>query len=138
MSGNEEIKFTEYHGKSNLIVVSKAAGDAEFGSQLEQKADAFEAKYDAMVLRLQEEGEILIIDKSGYVRWKFANDAGLAESAIGELESELVKLKRDTPLLIGSPAPDFQLVDVESGLLFNLSKYKGKKHVLATLLLQTY
>ena len=137
-SGDEGIEFTEYHGKSNLIVVSDAAKYAEFNSQLEQKADAFGAKYDAMVLRLQEESEILVIDKSGYVRWKFSSDADLAQSAIGELESELVKLKRDAPLLIGSPAPDFQLVDAESGLLFSLSEYKGKKHVLVTLLLQTY
>ena len=138
VSGDEEIKFTEYHGKSNLIVVSDAAKYAEFDFQLEQKADTFGTKYDATILRLQEESDILLIDKSGYVRWKFTNDAGLAESAIGELESELVKLKRDEPLPIGSPAPDFRLIDVESGLPFNLSKYKGKKHVLATLLLQTY
>ena len=89
-------------------------------------------------MRVQEEIGIFVIDKSGYVRWKFLTDAGLAQSAIGELESELVKLKRDTPLPIDSPAPDFQLMDVETGLLFNLSKYKKKKHVLVTLLLQTY
>ena len=137
-SGDAEIKFTDFHGKSNLIVVSKVVGDAEFGSQLEQKADAFEAKYDAMVLRLQEAGEILIIDKSGYVRWKFPNASDSAQITIEQLESELAKLKRDSPLPIGSPAPGFLLVDAESGLPFSLSKYKEKKHVLVTLLLQTY
>ena len=137
-SGDAEIKFTEYHGKSNLIVVSDALKYAEFNSQLKKKADSFETRYDAAVLRLNAESQIIVIDKSGYVRWKFSDDAGLVQSAIGELETELVKLKRDEPLPIGSPAPDFRLVDVESGLLFSLSKYKGKKYVLATLLLQTY
>ena len=137
-SGDKEIKFADFHGKSNLIVVSDVAEHSEFISQLDQQAGVFEAKYDATVLHVQEEIGILVIDKAGYVRWKFLTDAGLAQSAIGELESELVKLKRDKPLPIGSPAPDFQLVDVETGLLFNLSKYEGKKHILATLLLQTY
>ena len=137
-SGDAEIKFADFHGKSNLIVVSKAAGDAEFISQLEQKAGAFEEKYNATLLRLEEEGVILIIDKSGYVRWKFPNASDSAQITIEQLESELAKLKRDSPLPIGSPAPDFRLVDAESGLPFSLSKYKEKKHVLATLLLQTY
>ena len=137
-SGESEIKFVDFHGKSNLIVIGKAAADTDFISQLDQRAAAFEAKYDATVLRLQGKREILIIDKSGYVRWKVFNAGGSAQSTLEELESELGKLKRDEPLLIGSPAPDFRLVDAESGLLFNLSKYKGKKHVLATLLLQTY
>ena len=137
-SGEVEIKFADFHGKSNLIVVSKAAGDAEFISQLEQKAGAFEEKYNATLLRLEEEGIILIIDKSGYVRWKFPNASDSAQITIEQLESELAKLKRDSPLPIGSPAPDFRLVDAENGLPFSLSKYKEKKHVLATLLLQTY
>ena len=137
-SSDKEIKFADFHGKFNLIVVSDTMKYREFNTQLEQQADAFKEKYDATVLRLQEKSEILVIDKSGYVRWKFLNDAGLAQSAIGELESELVKLKREEPLPIGSPAPDFRLVDAESGLPFSLSKYRGKKHVLATLLLQTY
>ena len=137
-SGDEEIEFADFHGKSNLIVVSGALKYAEFNSQLEQKADTFERKYDAAVLRLQAESEIIVIDKSGYVRWKFSGDAGLAQSAIGELETQLVKLKRDEPLPIGSPAPDFRLVDVETSLPFSLSNYKGKKHLLVTLLLQTY
>ena len=138
VSGNTEIKFADYHGKSNLVVVGKAAEGAELISQLDQKAGAFGVKYDAMLLRLQEEGEIFIIDKSGYVRWKFPNATDSAQPTIGQLESELAKLKRDKPLPVGSTAPDFQLMDTESGLLFNLSKYRGKKHVLATLLLQTY
>lgn len=137
-SGEVEIKFVDFHGKSNLIVIGKAAADTDFISQLNHKAAAFETKYDATVLHLQGEREILIIDKSGYVRWKVFNADRSAQSTLEELESQLGKLKRDEPLPIGSPAPDFGLVDVESGLLFKLSKYKGKKHILATLLLQTY
>ena len=137
-SGDTEIKFTDYHGESNLIVVGDGAKSAEFNSQLQQKTDTFETKYDAVILHLQTESEIIVIDKSGYVRWKFSDNAGLAQSAIGELETELAKLKRDEPLPIGSPAPDFQLIDAETGLFVSLSQFKGKKHVLATLLLQTY
>ena len=146
-SGDKEIKFADFHGKSNLIVVSDVLKYAEFNAQLEKKSDAFATRYDVEVLRLQvalnpdlvgEGSGIILIDKSGYVRWKFSEDAGLAQSALGELETELVKLRRDEPLPIGSPAPDFRLVDAETGLLFSASKYKGKKHILATLLLQTY
>ena len=137
-SSDGEIKFADFHGKSNLIVVSDAAKYAEFNSQLEQQADAFKEKYDAMLLRLQDEGEIFIIDKSGYVRWKFSSDADSVQITIKQLESELAKLKREEPLPIDSPAPDFRLMDAESGLFFSLSKYRGKKRVLATLLLQTY
>ena len=138
VSGNTEIKFTDYHGKSNLIVVEKTAENAEFISQLNQNVSVFAAKYDAALLRSQGEGEIFIIDKSGYVRWKFPNATDSAQPTIKQLEAELTKLKRHSPLPIGSPVPDFGLIDVETGLLFNLSKYKGQKHVLATLLLQTY
>ena len=137
-AGEKEIKFADFHGKSNLIVVGDAAKHPQFISQLERKAEEFETAYDATTLRIQEEIGIFVIDKSGYVRWKFLTDAGLAQSAIAELESELAKLKRDTPLPIGSPAPDFRLVDVETSLPFSLSSYKGKKHLLITLLLQTY
>lgn len=136
--GKKGIKFTDFHGKTNLIVVGAAARHAEFIAQLEQKAGAFEEKYNATLLRLQGAGAILIIDKSGYVRWKFRDADDSGQPTIKAIESELAKLKRGDPLPIGSPAPDFRLVDVESGLLFNLAKYKGKKHVLATLLLQTY
>ena len=132
--GEAEIKFTDFHGKSNLIVIGDMVDHSEAIAQLERRA----AKYDATLLRLQGEGEILVIDKSGYVRWKFPNGADLAQTTIKQLESELAKLKREEPLPIGSPAPDFRLMDAESGLLFSLSKYRGKKHVLATLLLQTY
>ena len=137
-SGDKGIKFADLHGEANLVVVGDVAAHAEILAQLEQKTDAFEKKYDAAQLRLQGAGAILIIDKSGYVRWKSPDADGSAQSTIKVIESELEKLKRDEPLPIGSIAPDFRLVDVESGLLFNLAKYKGKKHVLATLLLQTY
>ncbi len=138
VSGDKEIKFADFHGKSNLIVVHDAVKRSEFIAQLDQKASAFESTYDATIIRLQGEGETLIIDKSGYVRWKLPNAADSAQPTIKQLESELAKLKRDNPLPIGSPAPDFRLVDVETGIPFNLSNYKGKKHLLVTLLLQTY
>lgn len=137
-SGDQEIQFANFHGKTNLVIVGDVAGHAEILAQLEQKTGAFDSKYDAALLRLRGEGEILIIDKSGYVRWKLPKGGEASPPAVKQLESELAKLKRDEPLPIGSPAPDFQLVDVESGLFFSLAKYKGKKHVLATLLLQTY
>lgn len=138
VSGNTEIKFSDYHGKSNLIVVGKTAENAEFISHLNQNASVFAAKYDATLLRLPREDELFIIDKSGYVRWKFPNATDSAQRRVKQLEAELAKLKRNKPLPIGSPVPDFGLIDVETGLLFNLSKYRGKKHVLVTLLLQTY
>ncbi len=137
-SGDKEIKFADFHGKSNLIVVHDGTRHSEFISQLDQRASAFESTYDATIIRLQGEGEILIIDKSGYVRWKFTDAADSAQPIIRQIKSELAKLKRDTPLPIGSPAPDFRLVDVETGIPFSLSNYKGKKHLLVTLLLQTY
>ena len=136
--GEEEIKFADFHGKSNLIVVGDEMKNSEFISRLHQEAAAFEAKYDATLLRVLEEDAGLLIDKSGYVRWRFPNATDSAQPTIEQLETILAKLKRDEPLPIGSHAPDFGLVDVESGLLFKLSKYKGKKHILATLLLQTY
>ncbi|MCG8626063.1 MAG: hypothetical protein MJE68_29205 [Proteobacteria bacterium] len=138
MSGDREINFADFHGKSNLIVLRDFPDNPEFVSQVQQKSGALQEKYDATVLRLQEEGETLIVDKSGYVRWKFPNAADSAQPVIEQFESELAKLKRDKPLPIGSPAPDFRLVNVETGLFFHLAKYKDKKHVLATLLLQTY
>ena len=136
-SGDKQVKFADFHGKSNLIVVGDAAKHPVFISQLEQKGAAFGNTYDATILRLQVEDETLIIDKSGYVRWKFP-DAADSVPTVEKLESELAKLKRDDLLPIGSPAPDFRLMDAESGIPFNLSNYKGKKHILATLLLQTY
>ena len=136
-SGDKQIKFSDFHGKSNLIVVGDAAKTPVFTSQLEQKGEAFGTTYDVTILRLQGESDTLIIDKSGYVRWKFPDDADSVPT-VEKLESELAKLKRDDLLPIGSPTPDFRLIDAESGIPFNLSNYKGKKHVLVTLLLQTY
>ena len=136
-SGDKQVKFADFHGKSNLIIVGDAANHPEFSSQLEQKAGAFETTYDATIIHSQGNGETLIIDKSGYVRWKFP-DAADSVPTVEKIESELAKLKRDSLLPIGSPASDFRLVDVESGIPFSLSNYKGKKHVLVTLLLQTY
>ena len=137
-SGDKQIKFADFHGKSNLIVVRNGTKHPEFIAQLEQKAEAFETTYDVTIIRLQGKDETLIIDKAGYVRWKLPNAADSVQSTVEQLESELAKLKRDILLSIGSPAPDFRLVDVESGIPFSLSSYKGKKHVLVTLLLQTY
>lgn len=137
-SGDVEIKLADFHGKSNLIVVRDLASNSELKSELDRKASAFESTYDATIIRLEGEGETLIIDKSGYVRWKFPVAGGSAQLTIKQVESELAKLKRDAPLPIGSPAPDFRLVDVETSLPFSFSNYKGKKHLLITLLLQTY
>lgn len=135
---DKRIKLADFHGKFNLIVVSNAIKYKQFNLQLEQQAGAFKAKYDAKILRLKEDTEVILIDQSGYVRWKSPKTDDSAQSIIKQIESELAKLKRGEPLPIGSLAPDFRLIDVESGLLFKLSEYKGKKHVLATLLLQTY
>ena len=137
-SDDKEIKFADFHGRFNLIVVSSAIKYRKFNTQLEQQADTFKAKYDTKILRLTEDSEVILIDKSGYVRWKSNQPTDLAQPTIRKIESELAKLKRNEPLPIGSPAPDFRLIDVESGALFSLSKYKEKKHILATLLLQTY
>ncbi len=137
-AGDKQIEFADFHGKSNLIVAGDAAKHPEFISQLERKTEEFKTTYDATVVRVQEEIGLFVIDKSGYVRWEFLTDAGLAQSAIGELEAELAKLKREKLLPIGSPAPDFRLIDAEHGIPFRLSNYKEKKHVLVTLLLQTY
>jgi peroxiredoxin len=79
-----------------------------------------------------------LINKSGHIRWIFRGKTPTDRPAVEELESELAKLKREKPLSIGSPAPDFSLIEADGKTTFTLSDYKGKKNVLVTLLLQTY
>ena len=131
-----DIEYTEkYYGKVNILIIySPELKESEnITKQLSKKYDT------SIVWRLQPESNdigMVIVDKSGYVRWKYLYET--LDFKAQDLLSELGKLKRSTPLSIDSPAPDFRLTDTDGKTEYALSDYKGKKNVLVNLLLQTY
>ena len=134
-----EIAFAEkFHGKTNLILGINVDADAQVAVQ--KFAEEFKTKYNTELVWQQrsQSGEKgwVIIDKSGYARWKHTDTNG--HPTIETLKTVLAKLKRNRPLPLGSPAPDFSLTEADGKQVFTLSDYKGKKNVLVSLLLQTY
>lgn len=131
-----DIEYTEkYYGKVNILIVYSP--ELKESEEITKKISK---KYDtSIVWRLQPESNefgMVIVDKSGYVRWKHIYQT--LDFNAKDLLSELGKLKRSTPLSIDSPAPDFLLTDTDGKTEYALSDYTGKKNVLVNLLLQTY
>ena len=134
-----QIEFAQnLHGKSNVYVINYVLPASQ--SDAPKISEELMLKYNLMVTSKQvseaAEAGLFIIDKSGYVRWKHTDET--AYPTIEALTTELAKLKRSTPLPIGSPVPDFDLTEADGKATFKLSDYKKKKNVLVSLLLQTY
>ena len=131
-----DIEYTEkYYGKVNILIIysPELKKPENMTKQLSKKYDT------SIVWRLQPESNdfgMVIVDKSGYVRWKHLYET--LDFKAQDLLIELGKLKRSTPLSIDSPAPDFRLTDTDGKTEYALSDYKEKKNVLVNLLLQTY
>ena len=100
----KDLKYTVlFHGKVNLLVAHHS--DPDHKSMDKTLVEEYKARFDILLAWRQmpnpEEG-LVLIDKSGYVRWKNTDiDIVGTDDVIRE---ELAKLKRDIPLFIGSSA----------------------------------